>query len=122
MPKEVAESFNEEQLTYIKIALTIASDRRYRGNHSVDARGTFKIPLFPWRYYYVLLFGRNYRELSRKEKRISLITISAMATIFIIFSSFLGLLIIYLIKSAMGIDLIPGYSLGIWGWFQGLWR
>jgi hypothetical protein len=30
----------------------------------------------------------------------------------------LGVLILYLVKSALGIDLIPGFSFGVWGWFQ----
>jgi len=32
--------------------------------------------------------------------------------------SVLGVLILYLVKSALGIDLIPGFSFGVWGWFQ----
>ena len=35
------------------------------------------------------------------------------------FSTLLGLLILYLVKSALGIDLVPGFSLGTWGWFKG---
>jgi len=31
--------------------------------------------------------------------------------------SVLGVLILYLVKSALGIDLIPGFSFGVWGWF-----
>jgi len=34
------------------------------------------------------------------------------------FSVLLGLAVIYLIKSALGIDLVPGYHLGLWHWFQ----
>ena len=30
----------------------------------------------------------------------------------------LGVLILYLVKSALGIDLIPGFLFGVWGWFQ----
>jgi hypothetical protein len=26
--------------------------------------------------------------------------------------------VLYLVKSALGIDLIPGFSFGVWGWFQ----
>lgn len=29
-----------------------------------------------------------------------------------------GVLVLYLIKSALGIDLIPSFSFGVWGWFQ----
>jgi hypothetical protein len=33
-------------------------------------------------------------------------------------SAAVGILVLYLIKSALGIDLIPGFSFGVWGWFQ----
>ncbi|MCG6508060.1 hypothetical protein K6U15_15045, partial [Vibrio parahaemolyticus] len=32
----------------------------------------------------------------------------------------LSFLALYLLKSAMGIDIFPNYSLGIWDWFKGL--
>lgn len=35
-----------------------------------------------------------------------------------LFSVLTGLLLLYLLKSALGIDLVPGFSLGIWGWFK----
>jgi hypothetical protein len=117
MPINIADSFSEEQLTHLMTAI----GSRSWGKHAVDKRGTFKIPLYKWRFYYVVLFGKNYRELSRKEKHVSLITSAIFSTLFLLFCATLGLLIIYLIKSALGIDLISGYSFGIWTWFKGLW-
>lgn len=117
MPQSVADSFNDEQLTNLMTAI----GSRSWGNHTVDKRGTFKIPLYKWRFYYVLLLGRNYRELSRKERQFSLISVAIFSTLFLIFSASVGLLVLYLIKSALGIDLFPGFSLGIWHWFKGLW-
>jgi hypothetical protein len=114
MPEEVASSFTDEQLTHL---LTAVGSRGW-GKHKVDFRGTFKLPFYQWRYYYVLLAGKNHRELSRKEKRMSLVITATLSSIFIIFSAGLGLLVLYLIKSALGIDLFPGFSLGIWGWFK----
>ena len=29
-----------------------------------------------------------------------------------------ALLVLYLIKSALGVNLVQGYSLGLWGWFK----
>ena len=29
-----------------------------------------------------------------------------------------AVLVLYLIKSALGIDMIEGFSFGVWGWFQ----
>lgn len=117
MPQSIADSFNDEQLTNLMTAI----GSRSWGSHAVDKRGTFKIPLYKWRFYYVLLLGRNYRELSRKEKQFSLINVAIFSTLFLIFSASVGLLVLYLIKSALGIDLFSGFSLGIWHWFKGLW-
>jgi hypothetical protein len=114
MPEEVANSFTDEQLTHL---LTAVGSRGW-GKHKVDFRGTFKLPFYQWRYYYVLLAGRNYRELSREEKRMSLLITAICSTLFLIFCAGLGLLVLYLVKSALGIDLFPGFSLGIWSWFK----
>jgi hypothetical protein len=38
--------------------------------------------------------------------------------LFVLLGSLCGLVIIYLIKSALGIDLLEGFSLGLWGWFN----
>lgn len=114
MPKHVSESFNDEQLTHIMTAI----GARNWGKHAIDFRGTFKIPLYRWRFYYVTLIGRNKRELSRKEKQLSLLTTAFFTTTFIIFSVLIGGLILYIIKSALGIDVLPNHSLGIWDWFK----
>ena len=117
MPESVAGSFNEEQLTHL---FTIISTRSW-ANHSIDMRGTFKIPFYKWRFYYVFLAGKNSRELSRQEAGMSLIYKSIVITTLFILSTLLGLLVLYLIKSALGINILPNYSFGIWGWFKGLW-
>jgi len=70
MPQRVSDSFNEEQLSNL---MTAVGSRSW-GDHAVDKRGTFNIPFYKWRFYYVFLLGRNYRELSRKEKQLSLIS------------------------------------------------
>lgn len=116
MPAEVATSFTEEQLTHL---LTAVGSRSW-GKHKIDLRGTFKLPLYQWRFYYVFLAGKNYRELSRKEKQMSFLVTTMVSSVFLMFSVALGLLVLYLIKSALGIDLFPGFSLGIWGWFKSL--
>jgi hypothetical protein len=38
--------------------------------------------------------------------------------LFLLFFTATGVLALYLIKSALGIDLIEGFSFGVWGWFQ----
>jgi len=37
-------------------------------------------------------------------------------------SVLLMLLLTYLVKSALGIDIFEGYSFGVWGWFKGLFN
>ncbi len=114
MPTPVANSFSDEQLTHL---LTAVGSRSW-GKHKIDLRGTFKLPFYQWRFYYVVLAGKNYRELSRKEKRMSILITSIVSALFLIFSASLGLLLLYLVKSALGIDLFPNFSLGIWDWFK----
>ncbi|WP_243834566.1 3-phosphoshikimate 1-carboxyvinyltransferase [Psychromonas algarum] len=116
MPKSVAESFSEEQLTHL---FTIVSTRSW-AKHSMDLRGTVKIPFYSWRFYYVFLIGKNVRELSRQEARMSLFIKALIITILLLSCTLLGILILYLIKSALGIDIFPHYSFGLWTWFKEL--
>lgn len=114
IPDDVSERFDEEQLIYLKNAL----GAREWGQHSVDCRGTFK--LLKWRYYFVILVGRNRRKLTDKEKRIALFINALILSIFIFLSALLLIFILYIVKSALGINLMPGYSTGIWDWFKTL--
>lgn len=112
MPEHVADSFTEEQLSHIRNAI----GAREWGRHKVDLRGTVKF--FKWRYYYVVLAGRNRRTLSEKELRVAVYLNAFLLTSFITFSILLGLIVLYLVKSALGINLIEGWSLGLWTWFK----
>lgn len=118
MPEDVADSFSNEQLIHLKTAI----GSREWGKHKVDFRGTFPVPFMKSRIYYVFLMGRNFRQLSRQEQLISAFTIAAFTLLFIVFSVLLGLLVLYLIKSALGIDIFKNYSFGIWTWFKTLWK
>ncbi|MDC9525400.1 3-phosphoshikimate 1-carboxyvinyltransferase [Pseudoalteromonas sp. Angola-30] len=114
MPEEVQESFTEEQLVHLKIAI----GARQWGRHSIDSRGVVKF--FKYRYYFVFLAGRNRRELNENEKKVAwifqVVFISILTLIFIIVMA----LILYLIKSALGINLFDDFSLGIWHSFKSL--
>lgn len=112
MPKNIQDTFTEEQLSHLKVAI----GARQWGNHVIDYRGVIKI--FRYRYYYVLLAGRNRRELSIKDQKIANVT---QAIFFIaVFSliTVLTFLFLYLIKSALGIDIFKGFSFGVWDWFK----
>lgn len=112
MPKRIQDSFTEEQLANIKIAI----GARTWGNHTIDVRSTMKF--FRYRYYYVLVAGRNRRELSARERRIGLLMQASILAMFLTFSAILGVLVLYLVKSAAGIDIFPHFSFGVWGWFK----
>ncbi|MDN3384675.1 3-phosphoshikimate 1-carboxyvinyltransferase [Pseudoalteromonas sp. APC 3358] len=116
MPSDVQDSFTEEQLVHLKVAI----GARQWGQHAVDCRGVIKF--FKYRYYFVLLAGRNRRELSKKEQKIAAISQAITISMFSFFVITILLLIIYLVKSALGIDIFSNYSFGIWAWFKELFK
>lgn len=113
MPEAVQDSFSNEQLEAIKDVLEATTWKK----HSLDLRSS--ISFFSYHYYYVLIAGRDQRTMGREEIRFKRLMYLTFFTLFITFSTLFGLLVIYLIKSAMGIDIFPNFSLGIWTWFKG---
>ena len=112
VPADMRGSFSDEQLLALKVAL----GGRTWGAHAVDARWTLK--WWRWQYYFVVLAGRNRRVLTDREVRIQRLAMATTLAVFITFSALVGILVLYLIKSALGIDLIPGFSFGVWDWFK----
>ena len=113
LPSDIKASFSTEQVAALKIAF----GARQWGKHPLGLPGTFNVRRS--RFYFAVLLGRNKRQLSQREVRISLIIKSLLLTTFIGFSTLLGLLVLYLLKSAVGINILSEFSLGIWGWFKG---
>lgn len=114
MPKSVQESFSDEQLMHIRNAI----GARNWGNHKIDCRGVMSFPFFKWRFYYVFLFGKNRRHLSSREKRIADGAGAVMAAGLLTFFVLFVIVVLYLLKSAAGIDIFPGFSFGLWTWFK----
>ncbi|MFT6328169.1 MAG: hypothetical protein ACJAYN_000088 [Bermanella sp.] len=114
LPDETALSLTDRQLSHIKVAVGNAGYRK----HKIDCRGTIPIPFYPSRIYFVLLMGRNIRAVTRTEKSIALMTTLFLAALFLSLSTLLGLVVLYILKSALGIDLFEGYSLGLWSWLK----
>ena len=112
MPRSVQTSFSEEQLSHLRNAV---SSRQW-GHHSIDLRGT--VSWFKYRYYYVILAGKNHRNMSRAQLRASRFVNALLLALFFTFSAMIGILLLYLLKSAVGIDLLPNYSFGVWHWFK----
>jgi hypothetical protein len=113
LPAELRESFTPQQLDGLRNALATRSWAR----HKLDMRGTFS--LWSNQYYFVLVGGRNKRSLSRTQRNLSLAAKAGAITAFLFFSVLVGLVALYLMKSALGINLLPNYSLGLWDWFKG---
>lgn len=112
LPAESRNSFTPEQLLALKVAL----GARTWGAHALDLRFTLK--LWRWQYYVVLLAGRNRRTLTARQRQVQRLAFAVALAVFISFSALVGILVLYLVKSALGIDLIPGFSLGVWSWFK----
>jgi len=117
LPDDIADSYSDKQLQGFRVAL---GDRTW-GKHFIDRRGTFAIAFVPWRFYYVFLLGKNRRAYTRREKHASLLMFAGLIITFLVISVSLGLFTLYILKSALGIDLLEGSSLGLWDWFKELW-
>ena len=112
MPEKMCCTLTDDQLFCLRNALGA-----HRGSrHKVDIRGSFG--LWRWRYFYVFLAGRERRDLTRKELRMARTAKLVFFISFLLFSILSGLVVIYLLKSTLGIDLLPKQSLGLWGWFK----
>lgn len=114
LPQETALVLTDTQLSHLKVAIGSGQYRK----HKVDLRGTIPVPFYPSRIYFVLLMGRNIRSLSRQERSIAVTSLVLLTVLFLMFSTALGLVIVYVLKSALGINLLEGYSLGLWDWIK----
>lgn len=116
MEPHIAQSFTLEQ----QMALARVVGLRGGRVHSVDLRATVKFPFLPYSFYLVFLAGRNKRPLTAKEKMIAAASLFLIATLTVMVLCLLGLFVVYLIKSLLGIDLFDNVSLGLFDWFKSL--
>jgi len=114
MEKSVAETFTYKQRKALQKSMTTQDWR----THNVDFRPTLALPFLPWSFYIVFLIGVNRRGLLPAERFVAF-------TMFLLVLFFMGLFVfgcvfvlIYLLKSWLGIDLFPNESLGIWDKFK----
>jgi len=112
IPEDERDLFSEEQLIILKSAM----GAKQWGSHAIDLRWTIKF--WRWRYYFVFLSGVNRRSPNRVMQELEMFGKIMLMLSFLMFSVLTGLLVLYLAKSALGIDFIPGFTLGIWGWFK----
>ncbi len=87
-------------------------------SHKINLRGGFSF--FNRRYYWLFLFGRDRRAHKRKYSTLTTL-ISTVIVVFILLFFITGtVLSLYLVKSALGIDIFKNFSFGIWDWFKSL--
>ncbi|CEO41380.1 conserved hypothetical protein [Photobacterium kishitanii] len=113
IPAEIVDSFNSEQRIAIEESIVINS---YNNNHCVDFRPT--IGIGRWRYYVVFLLGKDRRKASRHQSSITTIIKVLLVTFGLCFMFISAVLTLYLIKSALGIDIFKHFSFGIWDYFK----
>jgi len=114
MDKSVADSFTYKQ----RKALQKVINARDWQQHRVDFRPTLALPFLPWNFYMVFLLGVNKRGLSPTER-----VMAATMFLFVLFTIGLALIgsffvVLYLLKSWLGIDLFANESLGLWDEFK----
>lgn len=105
IPKDVAATFTDAQLDAVKRAF----GARSWGAHSIDLR--FSLPL-PWRRFYVVfLIGKERRDPGRLrlERVLRPLNVASFAFAVVAFVSLVSLpvlVLFYLLKTALGVDLI----------------
>lgn len=114
MDKSVADSFSYKQ----RKALQKVINARDWQQHRIDFRPTLALPFLPWNFYMVFLLGVNKRGLLPAERFMA-------ATMFLLVLFIIGLALIgslfvllYLLKSWLGIDIFANESLGLWDEFK----
>lgn len=108
---KVRASLTPAQLSAIKAAISASRSSK---KHPIDIRGV--IPFFFVRYYFIILSGRDRRLHTQRieEKRRWLTSLSGGLTLFILGVAPLILILIlllYLIKCALGINIMPDIHL-----------
>jgi hypothetical protein len=113
IPREMAESFSDDQLLAVKQAFADQVGRA----HSIDVR--VSVPLLLRRYYVVFIAGPERRDRARRQRDKGARRLAKRTNIiFMIFLASVGLFsllgVLYLVKSALGVNLLPDFSLGLW--------
>jgi hypothetical protein len=107
----VAAELTATQRKAIEQALRIMSEGKV---HAINVNTVFG--LGRWRCYLVLLVGRDRRHSSHESGL--WFHLQVLLTSLLLLLGLTGTLFgFYLIKSALGIDLFPHFSLGLWDWF-----
>lgn len=87
-------------------------------NNKVDIRKS--VSIFNKRYFFVFLLGRDFRQQLRSESPFALFIMTLLTSLGVMSLFSLAVITLYLIKSALGIDIFHNFSFGIWDWFKEL--
>lgn len=112
MPAAVARTFTTAQLNAMQDAVAT----RQWGRHPLDIRGS--VPIGRHRYFFAVLAGRNRRDMSAQERAFDNAFALVVLLAFLSFCAVCGFVSLYLLKSALGIDIFADYSLGLWSCVQ----
>lgn len=90
--------------------------RWLRGIRSIFAEAfPFSVSVIIW-----FLFGRDLRRQHRQESTLSRMLLTFLLLIAVLFVTCCILLTLYMIKSALGIDVFQNFHVGIWDWWLSL--
>ncbi|BDH46344.1 hypothetical protein TUM12370_23880 [Salmonella enterica subsp. enterica serovar Choleraesuis] len=109
---EVENTLTPDQKSGIERALVSAN---LASKHPVDFRRSF--PFLNRRYFVVFLLGKDMRKRARETSSVGRVLSTISITIGIVFCILSMLLALYMIKSALGIDVFKHFHVGIWTWF-----
>ena len=115
LDQEVETSLTAEQKRGIEQALVRAN---LASRHRIDFRHS--CPFLHRRYFVVFLFGRDLRNVSRESTLFGRIFTTLLITLGVVFALLSILLALYMLKSALGIDVFKNFHVGIWTWFVNL--
>ena len=117
MPAHIAETFTDAQLRAIIRAYGVRS----WGQHAIDFR--FTLPVLARTYYFVFLAGIDKRPRSRNRAERHSHPFAKLGNFLFLFLVLLLLVsfilgAFYVLKSAFGLNVAPGFSLGVWDSIQ----
>ena len=109
------DNLSEKEVKAVERAVMVLGGR---DDHIVDWRVSF--PFFFKRFYMVFLLGRDFRQQQRERSVFTILFLSLVVTIIGSILTVAIVLFLYLIKSALGIDIFEYFSFGVWDWFKEL--
>lgn len=109
MPEALAASFNEEQKSALRKGLGMPQ----QSVQWLDKRGV--VGLWRWRYFFVIIVGKDRRLAQRNHAAANMFFSAFLIIVGLGLGCFL-MLVLYSLKSYLGINVFSEYSLGLWHW------